>query len=78
MNIAMRITTAIVLTGPVFVIAYDIFVLEFFGRAATITAAVQRMASQFQELPWIVGGLFTWLWLHLFATVVLDRFVKGG
>jgi hypothetical protein len=76
MTVYERVSSGIVLIMPAIVIIYDVFVFEAFGRDATITAAVQKMARNWGELPWVVAGLFVWLWLHLFGTQILGDLVS--
>ena len=78
MNNFHRLTAFIVLIAPAVIIAYDIVALFIGGRDATITAVVRQAARHYHELPWVIGGLFFWLWLHFFGEVILERLGKNG
>jgi hypothetical protein len=67
------VSAAVVLLVPVLALVYDLAAGLLGGRQATLSAAVGRMAAAWPELPAVVGGLFVWLWLHLFLSVVLAR-----
>jgi hypothetical protein len=73
MPIIQRLSLLVVLVAPLMVIAYDVIVLTLYGRDGTITYAVQTLARTWHELPWIVGAVLVYLWLHLFGAIVLER-----
>lgn len=68
-----HLTAALILVAPALILAYDIAAGIIGGQEATITAAVRTLARQWSELPWIVGGLLVFLWLHLFGAIIVER-----
>jgi hypothetical protein len=66
-----RITAVIVLLVPISLIVYDTLIDLLVGKQATITYVVQQAALKYGEIPYVVGGLMTWLWLHLFFEIVI-------
>lgn len=67
------VSSIIVVIMPAIVIIYDIAVKVFFGTEATLSFAIEQMAEKWSELPFVAGGLFLWLWLHLFFCVVMRQ-----
>lgn len=67
------ITTGVILVAPVLILLYDLLAYAIGGHDATITAVIQRWAIIWPELPAIAGGLFFWLWLHLFLNGIVAR-----
>ena len=64
------VSAIIVVLAPALIVVYDIAITILIGHEATITYAVQQFARKFEELPYIAGGIFMWLWLHLFFKIV--------
>jgi hypothetical protein len=73
MDMWQRITAAFVLVAPLIVIGYDIAVFVFVGEQATISSVVRQWSRQWHDLPYVIAGLFVWLWLHLFFEVIVNR-----
>jgi hypothetical protein len=67
------ISALLVVFLPGAIIIYDLVAGYFGGEAATLSRAVANLAERWPELPAIAGGLFTWLWLHLFLSGILSR-----
>jgi hypothetical protein len=66
----------IVLFAPAIIIIYDLLAIHFGGPEASLSAAIQRIARAYPELPALCAGLFVWLWAHLFLSGALDRAQK--
>jgi hypothetical protein len=58
----------IVIITPALIVIYDLLAYHLAGMDATITAVIHRWQIKYPELPALVGGLFAWLWLHLFLS----------
>lgn len=71
LSTVQRLTAILVIAAPLVVISYDVIVSIVWGRTATITAVVQSWAHEYRDLPYVVAGLFVWLWLHLFFEIVI-------
>jgi len=63
----------LIILAPALVLIYDVVAGYFGGRQATLSAAVERLALAYPELPALAGGLFCWLWLHLFLSGLIAR-----
>jgi hypothetical protein len=72
-SVFQLVSALLVIFLPAAVIAYDLVAYWVAGREATLTAAVDRLATLYPDLPAIAGGLFCYLWLHLFLSGILLR-----
>ena len=69
----VRVTALLVCIVPLLILLYDSVASWVGGYEATITAAIQKMATKYPELPALTGAFMVWLWLHLFLNHIVAR-----